>query len=262
MGMYDYIGGEQVKLFYTPIFSGKEQSADLGLGLGVWRSGGQLRNFCEGDELPLNTLHYKYPKDFIIYDYRFDDFIFVIKDGKFKEFKEIEEVEQSDFGDATYGYLGLKMNVEKPEDLKKIKAEFSSAAREFDRLGKELFPGGIFTAIKETFQEFSSKADELTKIREKTMGKFWEKWASTYDDQLERSFGELISCIVSEESLKDDEFKIKKLRDNERQKEAKEIILDYIDENEGIVDKYLKWLDDEVVDKEKLKSFILELKSK
>ena len=45
MGMYDYINGEQVKCFYSPIYS----SDGLGLAYNTWHNGGMFRNFSTGD---------------------------------------------------------------------------------------------------------------------------------------------------------------------------------------------------------------------
>ena len=52
--MYDYINGEQVKVFYTPIF-GKLMSENYS----TWHSGGSLSDYKTGDEVPIKTLYYK-----------------------------------------------------------------------------------------------------------------------------------------------------------------------------------------------------------
>ena len=58
MGLYDYLNGEQVKIFYSPVFWSENE------GENVYYSGGGLRGYINGDKLPLKTLYYKYPDDF------------------------------------------------------------------------------------------------------------------------------------------------------------------------------------------------------
>ena len=79
MGMYDYLNGEQVKIFYTPVFGVYAGKSIL------WHSGGSLRKFNINDELPLKTIYYKYPDDMIVYAYGYSkdvsEDVWVIKNG-------------------------------------------------------------------------------------------------------------------------------------------------------------------------------------
>jgi len=122
MGMYDYLGGEPIKIFYRPIFD--DGSHDPGGKPNIRHSGGTLADYTNG-ELPLHTMYYKYPDSFIVFDFRWGNDLWVIKDGKFKELKSIKDIKESDLGEAAYDYYGRLTNVKTVEDIKAIGVEFN-----------------------------------------------------------------------------------------------------------------------------------------
>lgn len=109
MGLYDYINGEQVKCFYRPIFSVDE---------GIWHSGGHMTDYLDGDEVPTKTMHYKYPDNFMILDYKKYEnscYIHIIKDKKIFKTCNLNNISNNDFKDNNlvvdyYGTSILKIN--------------------------------------------------------------------------------------------------------------------------------------------------------
>ena len=83
MGMYDELGGEQVKSFYVPCFY------DSSIGKKLGYMGGELRYYNKGDDIEYKTWWYRYPKDFLIVDldiYEYVNHVFhLIQDGKYIE---------------------------------------------------------------------------------------------------------------------------------------------------------------------------------
>lgn len=109
MGMYDYLDGEQVKIFYTPVFNEK---------YGIWHSGGSLRKFNINDELPLKTIYYKYPDNMIIYAYGYCTDIWIVKDKMLKEhYSDLNNINTIDLNVPVYDYMGNELNIKTIEDF-------------------------------------------------------------------------------------------------------------------------------------------------
>ena len=253
--MYDYLCGEQVKVFYSPIF---DLSGVLDNEPVIYHSGGSLRGYGIGDELPIQTSYYKYPEDFIIFDYRFDREslkdtaseyniqanVFVVKKGKLKSVKWDEKLVKSDLGLAVVDNYGRFLNISTLEDFKLIKNDFREAMKSLEEREKKLFPNGLFKTMTDNFEEYESKRDELIQIREETIGAFNEKWIDIRRFEIERSIGEWLDCIqyfgISINNSPDPEREVKDIDSlTACIKKIKEII----EENPDAISRYVKWQD-------------------
>lgn len=122
MGMYDYINGEQVKCFYYPIYC----KDGMGQSKSTWHSGGMLRSFSTGDEVPTETLYYKYPKNFAIIDCdcHFDEsnsFIHIIINSKVFKTMTLSDLEKRDLVniETFITYSSSELLINNYEDLHK-----------------------------------------------------------------------------------------------------------------------------------------------
>lgn len=245
MGMYDYLGGEQIKIFYCPIFNvNKEKPAESS----YWHSGGQLRDFGEDDELPLKTLYYQYPNDFMVYDYRFDyTDVWVIRNGKFEKrvpYTELTEDEVTS-NTAVYDYNGTLLNIKTLADFNKMKSDFNNRLQEYKLVDKELFPEGSLKMIKTNLDEY----ERLVPIRETKYkeidAKYSHEWVLEDPNDEEASFGAMIDCYLFTRSFKDEES-IKDVVVPHRDYQACKMTMKrIINENPEIVERFKAWVNDE-----------------
>jgi hypothetical protein len=136
MGMFDtLVDGEyesQVKIFYHPMYSPT---------FGIDHSGGMLDVYNRGDDVPIETMYYRYPRNFYIY--LDDDYLpfAVIRDGKFDGFL-FNVDDATEFSDY-YTYRGEKIRAKCLDDMKDYiaaeKAEWAKSveSRNFIRFGEE-----------------------------------------------------------------------------------------------------------------------------
>ena len=259
MGMYDYLGGEQVKIFYVPIFVEKDYIDQKPT---IYHSGGSLRSFKKGEELPLKTLYYKYPQNFIIYDPRWslNDVkkahleheisanLWVIKNGTLQNLKWSKYVNVNDLGESVYDYYGRELNINKITDFEQMKIEMEQTYADCKRFEIELFPKGVAQTIKENIKEYEEKEPKLVEIRETTWGVFNKKWYKEDKYKLEKQFGEYLECLFfltqrrNEEVLKTPEGQI--IYDAQQDYlDCKNAFKEFIKSNEGISEKYINWLE-------------------
>jgi len=254
--MYDYLGGEQVQVFYSPIFvsedflSGKPD---------VYHSGGTLRGFRSKDALPLKTGYYKYPQNFIIYDYRFEESsvdydyigcnIIVIKNGKLATMKWDNKLSKNDMCEVVVDNYGRQLNIKNISDFSKMRIEKDICSKESDRLTEELFPLGYKWTLNNDFAEYEKKEDELIKIRENTWGVFNSKWFKKNVYSQEMAFGELLECLSgiaicceSEEVMHKDSIELKKLRIDWLT--CYQEIKNFSKNTPDIISRYVKWADE------------------
>lgn len=254
MGMYDYLGGNQIEVFYTPIF-GKDPATDQNT---VFYSGGFLRSFDYNEELPLVTLYYKYPKNFIIYNYRTErkdaeyidvsGNIFVIKDGMLKKVIWNDQVEEKDFGDSVVDYYGRELNIKSIDDIKNIKEEFKEYEEKRITLEKELFPEGKWNVLRNNYEEYMKRKPKLEEIIKNTYGRFNKKWFKEDLYEKEKKLGELLEVLlfyIQEIAFLKEKNDIKYLQEFEAEyKECCKMTKEFLNNNKGIVDKYMEWLAD------------------
>lgn len=222
MGMYDYINGEQVKCFYRPIFSENE---------GLWHSGGLLRSYADGDELPLTTMYYKYPNNFMIFDYMdYNDecFIHIIKEGKVYKTCTLKDMKNEYFKDnklvVTY-YGSAILNLKSVEDM----VEYIKDTKEHNLKIKE-----IRKDSRLAHDEFMKSFRVLEKLKKiKNSKEIFELIASKHFNSLKDLFktkdielnDEFIKEVKTDELLKDEDFmnKLYELLECEMKKEFYEL---------------------------------------
>lgn len=142
MGMYDTFNGEQAKCFFVPCGSINRDSKELNdVHLSYYTSGGRLRYFAIGDEVPYKTPYYNYGKDFVIFDYRmFLDCAMpeaiIIRNGKLVAIIPADEVTDEDIKNIpmfvnNYGDI---LNITSANDLLLIVKEYKKAREDYDDL--------------------------------------------------------------------------------------------------------------------------------
>lgn len=122
MGMYDYLNGEQVKCFYRIIHYKDGENSPWEFS----HSGGQLRGYIDGSELPLKTFHYKYPSNFLILDEN-ERVLHTIKNSRLfstQSLSDIASIEESLLKNV-YSYYGLSLNINSINELKEYPAKVS-----------------------------------------------------------------------------------------------------------------------------------------
>lgn len=131
MGLYDYINGEQVKCFYRPVFSENG---------GVWHSGGRMICFKDGDEVPVETMYYKYPDNFMIFDhnsYFGDCNVHIIKDKKVFKTCTVTTMKDEYFvgNELVVSYYGSRIfNIKSVQEMK----DYINDSLEFNKLRADI----------------------------------------------------------------------------------------------------------------------------
>lgn len=230
MGMYDYLAGEQVKCFYIPVFNSNIN--DLIIKDITWHSGGLMRDYNIGDKLPLNTLYYKYPKDFIIFDINYDPkFIFIVKDGKLNSKDTLDTFIYKDFTCRVFDYRGIEYNIKRTKDfyiLMKTNVELQKQKKQI--ANKYFGVKDVWDVIKDDIKYYDSVKDKYhTKLQELN-SYFCDKWLIKDKYWLEKQFGELIDCYFTN-FICDDEMTYK----------CKQAIIEFVDKYNNIINKYLDW---------------------
>lgn len=202
--MYDYINGEQVKCFYSPIYHIEENSL-LGC-KSVWYSGGDLCGYGTGDEVPLKTLYYRY-KDNLAIIYTTDcDFVHTIRNGRVADTVAIGDLENSHFDgiDQVIGYTGNELNVKSADDVKQLIKDFKAYEEEVAEyrrdcirlLDKRRDCKDNFMAKQEAEVEYEKAAKKHDEVRTKAFKKYINNWMVSDIYKEEKYFGELIECLA------------------------------------------------------------------
>lgn len=134
MGLYDYINGEQVKVFYSPIYD--EDSKN------TWHSGGRMVGFDNGDEVPLKTLYFKRPSNFMVFDensYDGKPLLHVIRDGKVYGTFDVENFDDNLFNDndLVLTYYGQPINIKTSKDCYQYIRDYDTRYEKIREINKE-----------------------------------------------------------------------------------------------------------------------------
>lgn len=217
MGMYDYINGNQIKCFYTPLF----YVCDILEDNYINHSGGSLTGFNTGCKVPFKTMYYNYSKDFIIYDYRADNFVHIIKDGMVYETILLDKLSDEYISYICIDYFGNKLNIKTKDDMFVIKNEF-----------KDLFENK--RKISRKIKENPSMRKEYIKEMKLLNKEFNNKWIIV-EFKDEKYFGELISNYIwfKENAKTTEEIKDFNL--------CKSLIINLLNKNENIISSYNNW---------------------
>ncbi|HCL4480131.1 TPA: hypothetical protein N2D99_002217 [Clostridium botulinum] len=155
ISLYDYLGDERVQLFYSPIIY-KEKIAYLG---------GNFLKFNKGDKLPLKTLYYQYPDNFIVYHNRTSEkIISIIKNGVFLKTKYLKEISTTDLTELIVDIKGTPLNINKVSDFKIIH-ENKVFATNTDILSKTF--GEYLYMLSEYTMSGCDKTDNINYIKNK-----------------------------------------------------------------------------------------------
>lgn len=136
MGMYDYINGEQVKIFFHPIYEDRAKN--------TWHSGGSLLGYKDGDSITLKTLYYKRPKNFIVLDeneYEERPILHIIKDGKIHSTIELKDAVDTLFenNECVLTYYGQEINLKTKEDCLNYIRDQKTLYEKCDEIKKDYF---------------------------------------------------------------------------------------------------------------------------
>jgi hypothetical protein len=239
MGMFDTIEDEQIKVFYVPIFSnkyikeGQEQT---------WHSGGRLKHYGPDDDLPLTTWYYKYPENFMIFDYRYECvMVIIIKDGKYCCIKNYPDLTEQDLQGAVYDYYGEKLEIKTMQDFHDIKDHDAQLDKDLEALHKRYFINGIFDAMQNNKEYYESVKDEHNKERDVLLKAFTDRWYSVDPYQNEKQLGEYLECLFYLALRKDDEPK-EWDHPKEKYEACKKAIRDFIAKYPDIVERYINWV--------------------
>lgn len=97
--MYDLLNDSTIKCFYSPVcYRFKEDD-----NYSIYKIDGNLKSYKDGDELPLKTLYYKYPSNFVIYD---DDNLClnIIKDSKLFKSVNVKNLNSNDISNIKFTF--------------------------------------------------------------------------------------------------------------------------------------------------------------
>jgi hypothetical protein len=246
VGMYDYVGGEQIKIFYHPIFNLNKENPEQS---SFWYSMGSLQSYGKEDELPLKTLWYQYPQNFLVYDYRFEHTdVWIIKEGKFDRLISYSELNEEDLVDAVYDYYGNPIIIKTLADFQQMKDDYNNRFEEIQAVHKEVFPNGYNVQfVRENPEEF----DRLCAIKDEKVREVDEKyrkkrtWYPETPHKEEEAFGALIECYVFALTRKNDE-PLKDIILPAKDFEGCKLMLQRIlRETPNIVDRFKAWVNDD-----------------
>jgi hypothetical protein len=235
MGMYDYLGGYQIKLFDIPLYYGEY----YGLGF----MGGQLRGYGKDEELPLQTLWYKYPKDFTIldedavedYSDEYKEMVHIIKDSKYFDSVDLDKFEDKYIKNKVYDYRGSLLNIKSREDMYnhiKLKSEWKQKQNELE---KSYFPEGVHECIRNNMDKY-------------------DKLEPQYHEELEKLNNEYGSKLYIKEEYRDEmmlgayiDIAIESFNDSDKEKdEFKDYKKDY-EEIKALARKFINSLEDGIL---------------
>lgn len=191
LGMYDYIGGEQIKIFPVPILYNNQLSF----------SSGRLNSYGEQDELPLKTLYYQYPDNFLVHDYRFakdEEFnhVWVFKNQRFSHFTKVDTLTEVDLVGPVFDYYGNRLSIKTIADFRLIFEERKLAFQLDKELELKIFPKGMIRTIKEDIEYYRQKEKEWDELSYQHSKAFSKKWYAEEPYGDEEHFGAVIQCII------------------------------------------------------------------
>lgn len=259
MGMYDYFGKYQIKIFGVPIFY------ESNLYGGISLMGGKLITYNKGDKLPLRELWYKYPNNFIVLDNNTEEYednfrwlVHIIKDGKYFNTVELKDFNNKDLGQATYDYHGNLLNIKSKDDMYKVIGLKNEHKDKQNKLEKSYFPEGVFECINTNIQKYDYLEKEydnkLNEINKKYNKQIYLK-NKDYDVCL---FGEYLNLAIDAYNTRDKEKD--SFRDYEQYyTQIKTTMKDFLNSQpKELLNKYFAWVGDLIPDVyiDTVKSFI------
>lgn len=245
MGMYDYLGGEQIKIFYHPIFNRNKDNPEQS---SCWYSMGRLQSFDKEDDLPLKTLWYQYPQNFLVYDYRFEfTDVWIINNGKFDRLVSFDKLTEEDLHQAEeiYDYHGTPIPIKQLSDFQQMKKDFNGRFEEINKAQKEVFPNGFRELIKENMEEYERLRAILDEKYEEIDEKYKNRWIFEEKEEEEANFGALLDCYAFTRSRKDEEPLKDIIIPAEDFQACKLTLQRMMKEKPDLVDRFKAWVNDE-----------------
>lgn len=164
MGMYDCLNGEQIKCFYNVVHY-KDINDDKWM---IYHSGGQLRSYSIGDDLPLKTFYYNYPKDFLIID-EHCEILHTVMNGKLIKTEPLRFVESvdSDLLAHVYNYNGVELDISSLDKLKEYPKAHAQRIESINKFYKEYKPSNaLMIKSFRILKEQTNKLEELAYMLE------------------------------------------------------------------------------------------------
>lgn len=246
MGMYDYMGGEQIKCFPLAFVDSEDNKFNLRC------IDGDFRGYRKGDRVPYQTLYYNYGKDFLIFDYMAalveedDIYVHIVEKGKYVKTIKYNKLPKNYNIKKVVNKNGKELNINSSADLSLFITELSNNIKKDRELteyyNKEFGVKGYnIRELKEksvSSEEFMADLDKRKKIFdivcEETTRPFSKKWY--VEEELEENLlvGYLLHCYIKSEKSDSDWNNIF------------DSFIKYLEENNytyfDLLDKYMSWV--------------------
>ncbi len=282
MGLYDYLGGEQVKCFTRASVGIKPNDFDsdsFDLILSV--VGGDLKGYSRGSAVPYKTPFYNYGKDFMVFDYRtfnynesiIDDsdlMVHIIRNGRYFRSVPYNKVPSRYKIGLVIDNYGMVIDIKTKQDFIDIVYDWHKSHILYAEL-KEKYRNlkEIPDILRMSMQEIKEKnftSDELNRLlegnnmcmnmaHEESLGVFHNTWYASVkniDDAINKGwrFGVLYSSLERQTISEFDKYWIARLFVKE------------IEDKEGdfntALDNYFDWCSKnniDEIDRDKLETF-------
>ena len=252
MGMYDYLGEEQVKCFPVASLCVNENE------INIRTITGALRGYKVLDLVPHRTRYYDYGENFLIFDYRksfwqneFTGLVHIIENGRYKGSKHYSSLNPDYNIELVIDNYGVPLNIKKVSDFAKILQDEELNTKVYFELLKMYMIrlSAIPIKTKEDIQSLREKGwtddmikENLTKestamqcAHDDSWGLFFEKWTNI--SLIANIFGGnpigvLYDCYLRDKHNYDWAGIVKKLEE-EAQKEKTSL--------KAQIDAYLNW---------------------
>lgn len=197
MGMYDNMGGQQIKCFYQPVIS-HDIDSRFGLPpvdkLNMWAMGGSLKTYRRFSKVPYKTMYYDYGKNFLIFDPRNPDrcnIIHVILGGRYAASLTYNQLRFSHVPiDTVIDHYGNRVNITRKEDFEYMLEEYMTMKINHNSIVRELAKDK-----SKSVEEYNTEVNEH--IRKSTEG-FEKKWFTDFhENQDPWHVGGFLSGIIS-----------------------------------------------------------------
>lgn len=139
MGLYSTICEEQVKCFFAPCLTLSDEKDTK---LSFYSSGGRLKYYTKGNEVPYDSNVYNYGKDFVIFDYRKylglerEPIGIFIKDGKVFDLIQYDKITDKDFEgyDLVIDNYGEPLKITSAKDFINIVDDYIQGYKRYEEV--------------------------------------------------------------------------------------------------------------------------------
>lgn len=189
MGMYDYMGGEQIKCFPLVFVNLREDNS-----FNIGSIGGNFRGYKKGDKVPYQTLYYNYGKNFAILDYfpalckKSDYKVHLIEKGKYIKTVSYKRIPKNYSVGKVVNYNGKELNIHSADDFKFFINDLSEIIRKDNELTD--YYNKVFNvkgynlddlkknriSSEEFIADLNKREKVLNMVCEETTKPFSEKW--------------------------------------------------------------------------------------